>query len=335
MQFARNQFGVLPACTENNRSFIANVFHPSVYDELVALRHKNFAFQVLDVVLDAVEAHFGQVDIGANTDAPNGDKFSNLHRGLDVQAMRGVLENFQNIGTVGAFGRSRQSQRKARLEIGKYFLICLRRGVMCFIHNQVVKTFRKEKFQIQRNTLDAAANNLCVGLLAIFHIQSHRGFRPNISEGFSSLRNEVFRVREIEYTPTNRLCVRYRCHGFAGSCGVIQQRDSLVSGTHCRKIRQCLLLMLLQGERTAALRRKIIRNSAKQGMVAQENSQLILHTLRLNLHHSHRPAINRPAQVHHAVLLRQVIVMLFLRNMTGKMTGIIINLDGNALTAIF
>ena len=84
--------GVLDRGAEDDGPLVLYILEPGVYNELVALRHIDFALQIPDVVLDAVETNLGQVNIRVDADAPHRHQFADLHNGLDVQLVGGILE---------------------------------------------------------------------------------------------------------------------------------------------------------------------------------------------------------------------------------------------------
>ena len=84
--------GVLDGGAEDDCPLVLYILEPGVYNELVALRHIDFALQIPDVVLDAVETNLGQVDVGVDADTPHRHQFADFHGGLDVQLVGGILE---------------------------------------------------------------------------------------------------------------------------------------------------------------------------------------------------------------------------------------------------
>ena len=70
-------------------------------------------------------------------------------------------------------------------------------------------------------------------------------------------------------------------------------------------------------------------------MAAKKYAQLILHSLRLNLHLAHGPAIHVPAEIDHAVLFQKIIVELVGGNETFIVRGLVIDLNGNPTSTVF
>ena len=68
------------------------VFQVCVYDKLVALRNEQLAFKVLCVVLYAVYAHVGKVDVRLDPHAADRRKYSLLDCGPEVHFVRDILE---------------------------------------------------------------------------------------------------------------------------------------------------------------------------------------------------------------------------------------------------
>ena len=53
-----NLFSVFHRGTENHSALVPNVLHPCIYNQLIPLRNKDFAFQIPNIVLDTVEPYF-------------------------------------------------------------------------------------------------------------------------------------------------------------------------------------------------------------------------------------------------------------------------------------
>ena len=227
-----------------------------------------------------------------------------------------------------------QAQGEARREVRQHLLIGLGGGMVGFIDDEIVEGVRQEAVQVQRHALYAGANHLGVGLLVIFHVQPQRRLRPELAEGVGCLGDQVLGVGDVKRPPAHALRVADSSHGLAGAGGVVDQRDGLLPLAHLLKRIQCLLLMLLQLERAAPLGRQVVRNGAELRLAAQEDAQLVLHALRLLLHDPHRPTIHRPAHVDHAVLLRQVVVVLHLRHVSRQVAGVVVDLYRHAPPAI-
>ena len=80
-------------------------------------------------------------------------------------------------------------------------------------------------------------------------------------------------------------------------------------------------------ESLAALLREIVLNFLELRMTAQKDPELVLDGFWLNLHLAHRPAVDIPAQIDHAVLLQQVIIELIRGNKTLVVRGLVVDLN--------
>ena len=120
-----NLLGVLDRGAEDDGPLVLYILEPGIYNKLIALRHIDLALQIPDVVLNAVEPHFGQVDVGVDADAPYRHQLADFHGGLDIQLVGGVLKNVQDILIVCPFRRSGQAQGKFRCEVGQNPLVCI------------------------------------------------------------------------------------------------------------------------------------------------------------------------------------------------------------------
>lgn len=103
--------------TKKHGAFVADIFHKCIYNQRIPFRHIDLAFQIADIVLHAVESHLCQINVCMNTDAAYRYQFPDLNRCLNIQTVRGILENVKNILIVGAFRRCSQTECKCR---GKY-----------------------------------------------------------------------------------------------------------------------------------------------------------------------------------------------------------------------
>ena len=124
---------------EDHRPFILDVPEPGVHNEAVPLRDVDLALKVSDVVADTVEPHLGQVDVGVDSDTPHRHQLSQLHSGFQVQAVGGVLEGVQNALPVAPLRCGSEPQGKGGLEESQDLLVCIRRRVVCLVHDEVVK----------------------------------------------------------------------------------------------------------------------------------------------------------------------------------------------------
>ena len=332
--------GVFDRGTEDNRPLVLNILEPGVHDQLVSLRHIDLALQIPDVILDAVEAHLGQVDIRVDADTPHRHQFADFHGGLDVQLVGGVFENIQDVLVVGPLRCGGQTKSKFRREVGQDLLICIGGGMVGLVHDDVAEVIRFEPLQVQRHALNAAADHKGVALLHALHIAAHRGPGPQLPEGLGGLIHQLHRVGQKERALAKPLGVHDGGHCFSGAGGVIEQGDGLEVAAHILQCCQGLFLVLLQFklgavQGLAPLGGEIVLDFLETGVLAQEYPQFILDGLRLLLHLPHRPTVHIPAQVDHAVLLEQVVVKLVLGDQLGVVGGLVIDLNGHLPTAIF
>ena len=91
-----NLLCVLHRGTENHGAFVAHILEPCIHNQAISLRNINLTLQIADVILDAIKPNFGQVDIGMDSNTPNGHQFTNLHSGLDIQLMGRILKDVQD-----------------------------------------------------------------------------------------------------------------------------------------------------------------------------------------------------------------------------------------------
>ena len=99
-----------------------------------------------------------------NSDTTNRDECANFYGSLDIQLVGCVLEDFENIGIIGAFGRRGKPKRKLRLEIGKNLLICISRGMVSLVDDNIIKIGISEQLEMQSDTLNASADNMGIGI---------------------------------------------------------------------------------------------------------------------------------------------------------------------------
>ncbi len=99
--------------------------------------------------------------------------------------------------------------------------------------------------------------------------------------------------------------------------------------THLPQIFKGLFLMIHQFKGFPQLSRKGILNIPEHGRLAEERHQFILHALRGLFDLRGGPAIDPPSIKNHAVLLEQVIVILFLGDFPRLMPGIAVHLHGD------
>ena len=221
IQQRRNLLGVLDGRAEDDRPLVAHELQPGIHNQLVALRHEDLALQVPDVVLHAVEAHLGQVDVGVDTNAAHRHQLADFHGGLDVQAVRCIFEYFQYILIVGALRRGGQAKGKARGEVRQHLLIGLGGSVMGFVDNEIVEGVRQKAVQVQRHALHAGTDHLGVSLLVILHIQPQRRHRPELAESVGGLGNQVLGVSDVKRPPAHALRVADGGDGLAGAGSMV------------------------------------------------------------------------------------------------------------------
>ena len=300
--------GVFDGGAEDNGPLVPHILEPSVHNELIALRHIDLALQIPDVVLDTVEPYLGQVDVGVDADAPHRNQLADLHGGLDIQLVGGVLEDVQDVLVVGPLRCSGQAQGKFRREVGQNLLICIGGGVVGLIHDNVAEVIRREPLQIQCHALDAAADHISFLLFAALNITAYSDLRPQFPEGLGGLIYQFHRVGQEQRTLSKPLGVHDGGHRLAGAGGVVEKGDGLKAAAHFRQGSQGLLLVLLQFQsgavqRLAPLCGEVVFDFPETGVLSQEYPKFVLDGLWLLLHLPHRPAVHVPAQVDHAVLL--------------------------------
>ena len=331
--------GMLDRGAEDDRPLVLHVLKPGVHDELVPLGHIDFALQIPDVVLDAVEPNLGQIDVGVDADTPHRHQLADLHGDLNVQLVGCILENVQDILVVSPLRRGGQTQGKFRCKIGQDPLICIGGGVVCLIHDDVAEVIWLEPFQVQGHALDAAADHKGVALFRALHVAAYGDPGPQCPESLGGLIHQLHRVSQKQRPLAESLGIHDGGHRFAGASGVVEKGDGFKVAAHLLQRCQGLLLMLLKlqlgaVQRLAPLGGEVVLDLLEAGVLSQKYSQLVLHGLRLLLHLPHCPAIHIPAQVNHAVLLEQVIVEFVLGDQLWVVRGLIVNLNGNLPSAI-
>ena len=275
-----------------------------------------------------------------DADTPHRHQLTNLHGGLDVQLVSGVLEDVQDVLVVGPLRRGGQAQGKFRRKVGQDLLVCIGGGVVGLVYDDVSEVIGLEPLQVQRHALNAAADHKGVALLHALHIAAHRGPGPQLPEGLGSLIHQFHRVGQEQRPLAEPLGVHDGGHRLAGAGGVVEQGDGLEVAAHLLQGRQGLFLVFLQFQLGtvqgfAPLGGEVVLDLLETGVLAQEYPQLVFHGLRLLLHLPHRPAIHIPAQVDHAVLLEQVVIELVLGDQFGIVGGLVVNLDGHLPPAVF
>ena len=209
MEERRDLLRVPDRGAEDDRALILDIIEPGIDDELVPLRHADANVQIADIVLHAVEAHLRHIDVRMNADTAHVDKRADLHRPLNVQAVRRVLENFEDVGVVRAFGRRREAENKLRFEIGQDLLIGLRRGVVRLVDDDIVERVLFELVQIQSDALNAPADDLRIPLLDIICKLTDARLGPQRLKSLIRLTDELHRVRDEERSAADALCVQH------------------------------------------------------------------------------------------------------------------------------
>lgn len=152
--------------------------------------------------------------------------------------------------------------------------------------------------------------------------------------------HQPHRVSQEQCALAKSLGIHNSSYRLTGTGGVIEQGDGLKIAAHFLQSRQSLLLVFLQFQMgaiqgLAPLGGEVVLDLLEAGVLAQEYPQLVLHGLRLLLHLPHRPAVHVPAQVDHAVLLKQVVVKFVLGDQLGIVRGLVVDLNGHLPPTIF
>ena len=119
-------------------------------------------------------------------------------------------------------------------------------------------------------------------------------------------------MREEQRPAAAGLGIHNGGHGLAGSGGVVEQGDGLMLLPHGGEGSQRLFLVRFQmqifrADGLTALGRQVILNFLELRLIAEENAQFVFDGVRLCLHLPHRPAVDVPAHMYHAVLLEQIV----------------------------
>ena len=117
---------------------------------------------------------------------------------------------------------------------------------MGLVHDDVTEVIRLEPFQIQRHTLDTAADHKGVALLHALHIAAHCSPGPQLPEGLGCLIHQLHRMGQEQCALAEPLGVHDGGHCFAGAGGMVEQGDGLEVAAHFLQSRQSLFLVLLQ-----------------------------------------------------------------------------------------
>ena len=178
-----------------------------------------------------------------------------------------------------------------------------------------------------------------VGLLHALHIPPYSNTRPQLAEGLRRLVHQLLGMSQEQGAATTVFGVHDRGHRFAGAGGVVQQSNRFAVVPHGLQRFQRLDLVLFQIEMGAVqllapLGREIVLDLLEVGMASEKHAKLVLDRVGLNLHLTHRPAIHVPPQVHHAVLLKEVVVEFILRHKPRIMGCLIVDFDGDASRSI-
>ena len=147
------------AGAEDHRLFSVHIFQIGIHDQLIPFRDKQLAFQVLRIILDTVDAHVRQIDVGFDPDAADGHQHATFHCCFQIHLVRHILKQFQHILAIAAFRGRCQAKNELRVKICKDFLIGIRCRMVALVNNQVVKRCGRKLFQIFGNALDSCKNN--------------------------------------------------------------------------------------------------------------------------------------------------------------------------------
>ena len=136
--------------------------------------------------------------------------------------MRCIFEDIQNyLVIVGTLRRGSQSQRERRLEVGQHLLVCIRRSMVGFIHDEVIKGIVFESVQVQRHTLDTAADNVGVRLLYALHIAANGYTGPELAKCLRCLIYQLLGMGQEQHPASAAFGIHHSCNGFSRSGGVI------------------------------------------------------------------------------------------------------------------
>ena len=180
------------------------------------------------------------------SDTTNGHKLADFHRRLDIELMRGIFENVQNVPVVGTFGSRRQSEREGRFEIRQNFLIGFSCRMMRFVNDQILKIRFAKLLRMQRDALHTAANNKRILFFERTHIDTDAHVSPQSFECLRRLCDKLVGMRDKQRALANALCVRDRSHGFSRACRVINQGDGFMPPTHFFKRSKRVFLVFLE-----------------------------------------------------------------------------------------
>lgn len=120
---------------EHNRRLAFHILAICIDDQLVPSRNLDLALQVKRIVLKTVDAHIAQINVGGNADTAHRHQRIQLNRCFQIQLVRDIFEDIQQIFPVGTLGRGRQPQRKRRIEIRHDLPVCLRCPVVAFVNH--------------------------------------------------------------------------------------------------------------------------------------------------------------------------------------------------------
>ena len=101
---------MLYGCAENHRSLVLDVIQPRFDDQCVPFSYTNLDVEIPNIILHAVKAYLRHIDIRMNSDAPHVHKRTDLYRRLNVQLVRRIFEDLENIRIVRTLRRCGKSQ---------------------------------------------------------------------------------------------------------------------------------------------------------------------------------------------------------------------------------
>ena len=243
--------------------------------------------------------------------------------------MGNILEQFQHIFAIAAFRGSGQTQNKLRMEVGEDLLVGIGRGVVTFVHDQVVKVRRRELLQILGDTLHRCKNDRLGHILLASGVLSQSRFRPDLGEGFFCLRCQLQGVDQKKRASAHCLGIRCCRDGFAYACCMVQQRNGFAVLSHLLQVLGGLLLVIPKLDGLSHLHRQVRFKCLEHGAGAQESNQLVFDLFRLLFQLAVDPTVYFPVVIDQAVLLQEVIGILVLGHLARVVVGLTVNLDCN------
>jgi hypothetical protein len=139
---------------EENRLAPRDVLQVGVDDQAVARGNQHSFLDVAAIVLNLVEADFGQVHVREHPEAADRNQFPTFDRFFQGQPVGAVLEQFEDRLAIGPIGRGRQPKNKTGLKMAENPPVCRRGGVMRLVNDQVVEAVNVEVTEVFGNALD-------------------------------------------------------------------------------------------------------------------------------------------------------------------------------------